>query len=208
MLAYVELVQRREKEIGCDVLTHQKWSGSLYVDRVLQSERKGRSAEMCVLTSFLSRRHICGIKCNIRDGQGLYRAFILEDHPCSLMRVGHVDTLLAHSYIHCILPICIMSAEEKLKVKLITLLNVASQRNPRKRKAGEEDWHAIARRAKKALLNPSLNGTNGLHGQSGSVDDTAVTTVESAIVSANVVEDDEDSAGASSISAPPEALLY
>jgi hypothetical protein len=25
MLAYVELVQRKEKEIGCDVLTHQKW---------------------------------------------------------------------------------------------------------------------------------------------------------------------------------------
>lgn len=25
MLAYVNLIQRREKEIGCDVLTHQKW---------------------------------------------------------------------------------------------------------------------------------------------------------------------------------------
>ena len=25
MKAYVELVQRREREIGCDVLTHQKW---------------------------------------------------------------------------------------------------------------------------------------------------------------------------------------
>jgi hypothetical protein len=25
MLAYVKLVQRKEKEIGCDVLTHQKW---------------------------------------------------------------------------------------------------------------------------------------------------------------------------------------
>lgn len=28
MLAYVELVQRKEKEIGCDVLTHQKWWAS------------------------------------------------------------------------------------------------------------------------------------------------------------------------------------
>ena len=28
MLAYVELVQRKEKEIGCDVLTHQKWYAS------------------------------------------------------------------------------------------------------------------------------------------------------------------------------------
>ena len=35
MLAYVELIQRKEKEIGCDVLTHQKWSGASYVDRVL-----------------------------------------------------------------------------------------------------------------------------------------------------------------------------
>jgi isocitrate lyase len=25
MLAYVQLVQRKEKELGCDVLTHQKW---------------------------------------------------------------------------------------------------------------------------------------------------------------------------------------
>ena len=38
MLAYVELIQRREKEIGCDVLTHQKWSGASYVDRILQSK--------------------------------------------------------------------------------------------------------------------------------------------------------------------------
>ena len=25
MLAYVQMIQRKEKEIGCDVLTHQKW---------------------------------------------------------------------------------------------------------------------------------------------------------------------------------------
>lgn len=38
MLAYVELVQRKEKALGCDVLTHQKWSGASYVDRVLNGE--------------------------------------------------------------------------------------------------------------------------------------------------------------------------
>jgi len=38
MLAYVELIQRKEKEIGCDVLTHQKWSGASYVDRILSSK--------------------------------------------------------------------------------------------------------------------------------------------------------------------------
>jgi isocitrate lyase len=33
MLAYVELVQRKEKEIGCDVLTHQKWWVLSFYDR-------------------------------------------------------------------------------------------------------------------------------------------------------------------------------
>lgn len=37
MLAYVDLVQKKEKELGCDVLTHQKWSGANYIDGILQS---------------------------------------------------------------------------------------------------------------------------------------------------------------------------
>jgi isocitrate lyase len=37
ILAYVELIQRREKEVGTDVLTHQKWSGANYIDEILQS---------------------------------------------------------------------------------------------------------------------------------------------------------------------------
>lgn len=44
MLSYVKLVQRREKEIGCDVLTHQKWSGAPYVDGVLGSILSGSSS--------------------------------------------------------------------------------------------------------------------------------------------------------------------
>ncbi|KAF8208838.1 isocitrate lyase icl [Mycena galopus ATCC 62051] len=32
MKAYVELVQRKERELGTDVLTHQKWSGADYAD--------------------------------------------------------------------------------------------------------------------------------------------------------------------------------
>jgi len=38
MWAYVDLIQRREKLVGTDVLTHQKWSGANYIDGVLQSE--------------------------------------------------------------------------------------------------------------------------------------------------------------------------
>ncbi|KAB8337013.1 hypothetical protein FH972_021317 [Carpinus fangiana] len=43
MLAYVNLVQRREKELGCDVLTHQKWSGAGYVDGMLGAIQSGSS---------------------------------------------------------------------------------------------------------------------------------------------------------------------
>ncbi|KAI0602661.1 isocitrate lyase [Biscogniauxia sp. FL1348] len=43
MLAYVELVQRREKESGCDVLTHQKWSGAGYIDGILGAIQSGSS---------------------------------------------------------------------------------------------------------------------------------------------------------------------
>jgi isocitrate lyase len=43
MLAYVNLVQRRENELGVDVLTHQKWSGASYVDGILGSIQSGSS---------------------------------------------------------------------------------------------------------------------------------------------------------------------
>ncbi|KAI6918607.1 Methylisocitrate lyase [Hortaea werneckii] len=43
MKAYVELVQRREKELGVDVLTHQKWSGAGYLDGVLGAIQAGSS---------------------------------------------------------------------------------------------------------------------------------------------------------------------
>ncbi|KAK4170048.1 putative mitochondrial isocitrate lyase [Cladorrhinum sp. PSN259] len=43
MSAYVELIQRPEKELGVDVLTHQKWSGASYVDAVLGHIQSGSS---------------------------------------------------------------------------------------------------------------------------------------------------------------------
>ncbi|KAG0707573.1 isocitrate lyase and phosphorylmutase [Suillus ampliporus] len=48
MLAYVELVQRKEKEIGCDVLTHQKWSGVHYIDSIIQTISTGSSSTSAV----------------------------------------------------------------------------------------------------------------------------------------------------------------
>jgi isocitrate lyase len=44
MLAYVNLVQRREKDGGCDVLTHQKWSGASYIDGILGAIKSGSSS--------------------------------------------------------------------------------------------------------------------------------------------------------------------
>ncbi len=43
MLAYVNLVQRREKDIGCDVLTHQKWSGASLIDGMMGAVQSGSS---------------------------------------------------------------------------------------------------------------------------------------------------------------------
>jgi isocitrate lyase len=62
MRAYVELIQRREREIGCDVLTHQKvcrvlcillcttsncvkqWSGADYADNLIKTVTGGVSS--------------------------------------------------------------------------------------------------------------------------------------------------------------------
>lgn len=49
MGAYVDLIQAKEKRIGCDVLTHQKWSGANYVDGILRS--LGGSAATSVVGS-------------------------------------------------------------------------------------------------------------------------------------------------------------
>lgn len=43
MLAYVNLVQRREKDLGVDVLTHQKWSGASYMDGIVGAIQSGSS---------------------------------------------------------------------------------------------------------------------------------------------------------------------
>lgn len=43
MLAYVNLIQRREKELGVDVLTHQKWSGAAYMDGIVGAIQSGSS---------------------------------------------------------------------------------------------------------------------------------------------------------------------
>ncbi|KAL1990948.1 hypothetical protein VTN49DRAFT_5452 [Thermomyces lanuginosus] len=44
MLAYVRLIQSREKELGVDVLTHQRWSGAPYVDGIVGAILSGSSS--------------------------------------------------------------------------------------------------------------------------------------------------------------------
>jgi isocitrate lyase family protein len=43
MLAYVRLIQSREKELGVEVFTHQKWSGAPYMDGILGTIQSGSS---------------------------------------------------------------------------------------------------------------------------------------------------------------------
>lgn len=43
MLAYVNMVQSREKEHGVEVLKHQNWSGAPYMDGILGSIQSGSS---------------------------------------------------------------------------------------------------------------------------------------------------------------------
>ncbi|CAO1634264.1 unnamed protein product [Sympodiomycopsis kandeliae] len=44
MKAYVSIVQRKEREIGCEVLRHQEWSGASYVDALLKTVTGGVSS--------------------------------------------------------------------------------------------------------------------------------------------------------------------
>ncbi|KAL8290220.1 hypothetical protein RQP46_003159 [Phenoliferia psychrophenolica] len=44
MKAYVQIVQSKEREIGTDVLTHQKWSGADYADNLLKTVTGGVSS--------------------------------------------------------------------------------------------------------------------------------------------------------------------
>ena len=43
MLAYVNMIQNKERELNIDVLTHQKWSGAPYMDGVLGAIQSGSS---------------------------------------------------------------------------------------------------------------------------------------------------------------------
>jgi isocitrate lyase len=44
MRAYGQLIQEPEMELGCDVVTHQKWSGANYVDGLLKMVTGGVSS--------------------------------------------------------------------------------------------------------------------------------------------------------------------
>ena len=43
MLAYVNVVQAKERSLGVDVLTHQTWSGAKYLDGILGTIQIGNS---------------------------------------------------------------------------------------------------------------------------------------------------------------------
>jgi len=46
--AYVDLIQNRERELGIDIITHQKWSGANYIDGILTTVSSGSSSTSAV----------------------------------------------------------------------------------------------------------------------------------------------------------------
>lgn len=45
MAAYVKYVQQKEKDLDCDLLTHQRWSGAEYVDSMMKVVQNGSSSK-------------------------------------------------------------------------------------------------------------------------------------------------------------------
>ena len=45
MSAYVNLVQQKEQQLNCDLLTHQRWSGAEYVDSIMKVVQNGSSSK-------------------------------------------------------------------------------------------------------------------------------------------------------------------
>lgn len=97
MLAYVELIQRKEKELKCDVLTHQKWSvndlspdssltlrrsGAGYIDGILSS--RCFSCMMHASSVDLSPSRDVGFIKHIWDGFGLHRTHVLIGNNISV----------------------------------------------------------------------------------------------------------------------------
>lgn len=46
--AYVDLIQNKERELGIDIITHQKWSGANYIDGILTTISSGSSSTSAV----------------------------------------------------------------------------------------------------------------------------------------------------------------
>lgn len=64
MLAYVNLIQSREKELGVDVLKHQAWSGAAYMDGIVGSILSGSSSSKSMGDGNTEDRELRGIfKC-------------------------------------------------------------------------------------------------------------------------------------------------
>lgn len=50
MLGYVKRIQRKERETGCELLTHQTWSGAAYIDKCLSTVR-GDASDIGILSA-------------------------------------------------------------------------------------------------------------------------------------------------------------
>ncbi|KAK7858062.1 isocitrate lyase [Quercus suber] len=74
MLAYVERIQREERNNGVDTLAHQKWSGANYYDKYLKTVQGGISSTAAM-------------------GKGKYLNSFHEQFKETWTRPGAVDTV-------------------------------------------------------------------------------------------------------------------
>ena len=76
MLAYVRLVQSREKELGVDVLTHQKWSGAPYMDGIMGAIQSGSSSSKSMGEGNTEKGMLCRIYKQIQTANPNHRFLI------------------------------------------------------------------------------------------------------------------------------------
>ena len=85
MLAYVNLVQAREKSLGVDVLTHQKWSGAAYVDGMLSAIQSGSSGSRSMGQGNTETGELDSIIMKRKEKTNLFES--LADPVCAWCRV-------------------------------------------------------------------------------------------------------------------------
>lgn len=81
MKAYVEMIQEPERKAGCEVLTHQKWSGAEYMDNLLRMVTGGISSTAAMGKGVVSASFFLAIRSLLDNRQRHNSHSRNSDHP-------------------------------------------------------------------------------------------------------------------------------